>query len=263
MKPVQGVTEQLNILLHNLLNQRLCISSGFPGALPAYHSAEKSRGSARAQAQGHHGYHHLPNKAAQARLQAEIGDQCCNCKCNQKFPKAQDFTDVLFKTKQIHLRFLSAQFYHSVAHSSNGSHSKKAQLFLKPSPSQCTKVKALMSAQHAALTLSTSAADDTPAQSGNKDSDGESEEQLDPSLEVMASSTSASSLKTMKVMPGKGPPPEPPVNCCMSGCANCVWIVYAEELKNYYNDGGEAAREALEKIENPSLKAFLKLELGL
>ena len=170
---------------------------------------------------------------------------------------------MLFKTKQIHLRFLSVQFYHSVAHSSNGSDSKKAQLFLKPSPSQCTKVKALMSAQHAALTLSTSAADDTPARSRNKDSDGESEEQFDPSLEVMASSTSASCLKTMKVMPGKGPPPEPPVNCCMSGCANCVWIVYAEELKNYYNDGGDAAREALEKIENPSLKAFLKLELGL
>lgn len=93
----------------------------------------------------------------------------------------------------------------------------------------------------------------------NEDSDGETS---DPSLEVMASS-SATALKTVKVIPGKGPPPEPPVECCMSGCANCVWIVYAQELQNYYNDGGDAAREAIEQIENPSLRAFLKLELGL
>lgn len=86
-------------------------------------------------------------------------------------------------------------------------------------------------------------------------------EVTDPSLEVMASST-ATALKSMKVVPGKGPPPEPPVHCCMSGCANCVWIIYAEELKNYYGDGGEEARKAIEQIENPSLKAFIKLELG-
>ncbi|KAK7507876.1 hypothetical protein BaRGS_00000841 [Batillaria attramentaria] len=96
----------------------------------------------------------------------------------------------------------------------------------------------------------------------DKSKNNDIEEASDPSLEVMASA-SPTALRSAKVVPGKGPPPEPPVDCCMSGCANCVWILYAEELKDYYSDGGEAARQALEQIENPSLKAFLKLELGL
>ncbi|KAL8579406.1 hypothetical protein ACOMHN_026771 [Nucella lapillus] len=109
--------------------------------------------------------------------------------------------------------------------------------------------------------------DDLSTDSANsKTSDDSStdnaEEKLDPSLELLTSST-ASALKTVNVVPGKGPPPEPPVTCCMSGCANCVWITYAEELKNYYSDGGKAALKAIEQIEDPSLKAFLKLELSL
>merc|ERR1739838_1109765 len=64
---------------------------------------------------------------------------------------------------------------------------------------------------------------------------------------------------------GKGPPPEePPAGlCCMSGCANCVYLEHAKELTAYYGDGGAKAREALEKIEDPSLKAFLELEFDI
>ena len=65
------------------------------------------------------------------------------------------------------------------------------------------------------------------------------------------------------LVPGKGRPPEPPMDCCMSGCANCVWIQYAEELKGYYSDGTDRALKEIDTIENESLKAFLKLELGL
>lgn len=67
------------------------------------------------------------------------------------------------------------------------------------------------------------------------------------------------------IVPGKGPPPEPPVDCCMSGCANCVWIQYAEELKQYYSldEGNERAKKAIEQIDNPGLQMFLKFELGL
>ena len=68
----------------------------------------------------------------------------------------------------------------------------------------------------------------------------------------------------VNIVPGKGPPPEPPVDCCMSGCANCVWIQYCEELKHYYSDGmgQELARKAIETIDNEGLKMFLKVELG-
>uniref|UniRef100_A0A182PP41 Oxidoreductase-like domain-containing protein n=1 Tax=Anopheles epiroticus TaxID=199890 RepID=A0A182PP41_9DIPT len=56
-------------------------------------------------------------------------------------------------------------------------------------------------------------------------------------------------------------PPEP-TTCCMSGCQNCVWIQYAADLTKILDDGGEKAREiVLEKISDPSLKMFLKLEL--
>lgn len=55
--------------------------------------------------------------------------------------------------------------------------------------------------------------------------------------------------------------PSPPTDCCMSGCANCVWVSYTEELAQIYKDGGRAAERVLEAIEDPSLKIFLSLEL--
>jgi len=57
-------------------------------------------------------------------------------------------------------------------------------------------------------------------------------------------------------------PLEPPVTCCMSGCANCVWITYAEELSKFYQDGGSQARAAIEAgVTDPCLKAYLLMEL--
>ena len=55
--------------------------------------------------------------------------------------------------------------------------------------------------------------------------------------------------------------PDPPTNCCMSGCANCVWLSYAQELLEIYKDGGQVAQEVLQAIEDPSIKAFLTIEL--
>lgn len=55
--------------------------------------------------------------------------------------------------------------------------------------------------------------------------------------------------------------PDPPTTCCMSGCANCVWIEYAQELAVLYKDGGKAAEKVMKTIEDPSLKIFLSLEL--
>jgi len=56
--------------------------------------------------------------------------------------------------------------------------------------------------------------------------------------------------------------PEEPTTCCMSGCANCVWIQYAEELSKFYADRGEKAREIiLSKVTDPNTRALLMMEL--
>lgn len=56
-------------------------------------------------------------------------------------------------------------------------------------------------------------------------------------------------------------PPEPD-NCCMSGCANCVWIQYAKDLTDLYQDSGGTAKQIiLEKIKDPTMQVFIKMEL--
>jgi hypothetical protein len=56
--------------------------------------------------------------------------------------------------------------------------------------------------------------------------------------------------------------PKPPENCCQTGCQNCVWIKYAEDLVLYYRDGGIEAQKQIEKlVTHQSLKMFIKSEL--
>lgn len=63
----------------------------------------------------------------------------------------------------------------------------------------------------------------------------------------------------------KSPPdlPEEPTTCCMSGCANCVWIDYAEKVKNILadSDSDKVAQMILDKIQDPNMKVFLSMEL--
>ena len=49
----------------------------------------------------------------------------------------------------------------------------------------------------------------------------------------------------------------------MSGCANCVWLRYCEELVDYYKGDKSRAKEAVEMISDPSIKALVKMELGI
>ncbi|EDW14924.2 oxidoreductase-like domain-containing protein 1 [Drosophila mojavensis] len=56
-------------------------------------------------------------------------------------------------------------------------------------------------------------------------------------------------------------PPEP-TTCCMSGCANCVWVEYAQTVAKILGDNDERAREiVLAKIKDPNLRMFLEIEL--
>ena len=58
--------------------------------------------------------------------------------------------------------------------------------------------------------------------------------------------------------------PPPPTNCCMSGCANCVWIQYAEEVSSKLRDGSDAVREIIMKeVQDPNMRSFLEMELRL
>ncbi|KAH8037346.1 hypothetical protein HPB51_009901 [Rhipicephalus microplus] len=61
-------------------------------------------------------------------------------------------------------------------------------------------------------------------------------------------------------------PKEPPVppgeeECCGTGCSNCVWLLYAEELVDYYRDNGARAAQEVAKIPDPNVRQFVKTEL--
>ncbi|ELU15311.1 hypothetical protein CAPTEDRAFT_171215 [Capitella teleta] len=61
----------------------------------------------------------------------------------------------------------------------------------------------------------------------------------------------------------KDQPPDPPLHCCESGCANCVWIQYTEELIDYYHSEEEAKKKVLSLITDPQFKAFIQMELAM
>lgn len=48
----------------------------------------------------------------------------------------------------------------------------------------------------------------------------------------------------------------------MSGCANCVWIEYADKLSEKLLDGSQQVREIIMKeIQDPNMRAYLDMEL--
>lgn len=50
----------------------------------------------------------------------------------------------------------------------------------------------------------------------------------------------------------------------MSGCANCVWIQYADEMSAKMQDGSSVARDIIMKeVEDANMRSFLEMELRL
>lgn len=48
----------------------------------------------------------------------------------------------------------------------------------------------------------------------------------------------------------------------MSGCANCVWVEYAEKLMKLFQHSGQNVRKIiLEQVDDSNMRAFLEMEL--
>lgn len=57
--------------------------------------------------------------------------------------------------------------------------------------------------------------------------------------------------------------PDYPTDCCGSGCVNCVWVRWAEQVCSQYSQQGPSLARAkiLPHITDPSLKMFITMEL--
>ena len=53
-----------------------------------------------------------------------------------------------------------------------------------------------------------------------------------------------------------------PTTCCMSGCANCVWLEYAETISKFLKENEEDVQKIIsERVKDPNMRAFLEMEL--
>lgn len=50
----------------------------------------------------------------------------------------------------------------------------------------------------------------------------------------------------------------------MSGCANCVWIQYAQDLLTKLQNGSDVARDIImNEVQDSNMRSFLEMELRM
>ena len=56
---------------------------------------------------------------------------------------------------------------------------------------------------------------------------------------------------------------ELPLYCCGSGCHDCVWLRYIEQLRHEYNENPAGALAEINKVADPVIQGFLLMEMKL
>ncbi|XP_032221097.2 oxidoreductase-like domain-containing protein 1 [Nematostella vectensis] len=118
---------------------------------------------------------------------------------------------------------------------------------------------------YTAAVLGRSGHEQTPPNSQNEDPLTTSPQGVEPSPPL---NTQASVPTSSKEQP---PPSPPPAGlCCMSGCQNCVWLQYVDDILQYYKENKAKGKEntvkvkdILQEIPDESVRTFVKLELGI
>ncbi|KAK4493932.1 hypothetical protein PRZ48_015118 [Zasmidium cellare] len=59
------------------------------------------------------------------------------------------------------------------------------------------------------------------------------------------------------------PKPEEPDNCCMSGCVNCVWELYREDLEDWAAKSTEAKQKMIEQRTKGTATGMMTQESGM
>lgn len=59
------------------------------------------------------------------------------------------------------------------------------------------------------------------------------------------------------------PRPDEPDNCCMSGCVNCVWDQYRDELEEWAAKSGEARAKLIEQRTRGEATGMMTQEVGM
>ena len=111
------------------------------------------------------------------------------------------------------------------------------------------------------------AADTDSNGEGHHQEEGAQETKKDEEVRIEEETKEDVSKKGKEEAEEEEGPPSLPTTCCMSGCANCVWLDYADAMVAFYSARGEGV--SLEdllttmrsNVDDPMVKTFIEMEL--